>query len=204
MAASSGEISGLARAESVGPRIRLREHFEYSRIVWGDVGISRDYFGATNTANLWWEVPGHWAAGLAFNPVLSSGYGQFGEEDFLVDDRAKLLMFGVEGKWHFLRTTGDGSFAGVFARVGMFAGMLLVGDRFGGDRWGGGYYLSVGWEFELFGGAIAIAPDLGIRHTILERDTQILSFTPSISLSFYGVTDWLFGTGAGPEEEGRG
>lgn len=38
-------------------------------------------------------------------------------------------------------------------------------------------------------------PDVGFRHSILQQDTRILTFSPSIAVSLHFISDWLEGRG---------
>jgi len=189
-------LASADAARAGGPRIRLREHFDVSRIHWGEPGVTQTYYGATNTVNLWWEETGRWAFGLAFNPVLSGGYNTVGAEDPAVDVHVRMLQFGLEGKWHFLHERFEDRRSGPFARGGVYANQLLsIQEGRGGNRWGGAWYVALGWEIPLFGERIGVQPDVGFRHAILEQDTQVLTFSPSIAVSLYFVSDWLEGRG---------
>jgi hypothetical protein len=170
--------------------LRFREHFDVSQIRWGGVGVDQGYYGSTNTMNLWWEKPGRYAFGLAFMPVLTSGYGAIGTSSPRVDDRVKLWNFGLEGKWH-PRKRWD--LFGPYLRGGAYASRLQVAEVYGGDRWGGSYYVAIGGEVPVWKERIGIAVDLGFRHTILEQDTQLLTFSPSVAIALYFVSDWLSG-----------
>jgi hypothetical protein len=195
VAAGAGSSDETTEGQGAAPEphgmlaIRFREHFDVSQIRWGDAGVNQGYFGATNTVNLWWEVPGRYAFGLAFMPVLTDGYGAIGQGSLLVDDRVTLWNFGLEGKWHLPRWGGFGP----YLRGGVYGSRLVVSDFYGGDRWGGSYYAAFGGEVPVWDRRIGIAVDLGFRHTILERDTQILSFSPSVAVALYFVTEWLSG-----------
>ena len=49
--------------------------------------------------------------------------------------------------------------------------------------------LGIGWETRVK--KIGIAPEIAFRHVLLERNSYVLAFTPSIGVHFYVLPDDL-------------
>ena len=157
-------------------RIRAREHFEWLSITYGPANDTESYFGLTNTFNLWYEEPFRYAIGFAFGPVLGSAKSQ-GTPITGTSSKIRLWNLGLEGKYFFWPER-----LGLFGRAGLTANLLDTRGSLG-KLWGGGYYLGLGWEARVL--KLGIAPELAFRHVILEQNSRVLAFTPSIGLHFY-------------------
>ena len=157
-------------------RLRAREHFEWLSVKYGSINDTEKYFGLTNTFNLWYEEPFHYAIGLAFGPLIGSARSQ-GTAPSGTNSKIRLSNFGVEGKYFFR----PGQY-GLFGRLGLTANILDTRGSLG-NLLGGGYYLGLGWETRIW--KIGVAPEIAFRHVILERSSRVFAFTPSIGLHFY-------------------
>lgn len=163
-------------AEAGKFRIRAREHFEWISIKYGPTNNTASYFGLSNTFNLWYEEPFRYAIGFAFGPVLGSAKSQ-GTTPAGTPSKIRLWNFGFEGKYFFWPEK-----LGLFGRAGLTANLLDTRGSLG-NLWGGGYYLGLGWETKVW--KLGIAPELAFRHVILEQNSRVLAFTPSIGVHFY-------------------
>ena len=163
-------------ADAGNLRVRAREHFEWLSIKYGSVGDTERYFGLTNTINLWYEDPFLYAFGLAFGPVIGSAKSQ---DSAPVGTATKIRLWniGFEGKYFFWPDKH-----GLFGRLGLTANILDTRGSLG-KLLGGGYYLGLGWETQIW--KLGIAPELAFRHVILEQSSQVFAFTPSLGVHFY-------------------
>ena len=157
-------------------RLRAREHFEWLSIKYGPVSDTEKYFGLTNTLNLWFEEPFRYSLGLAFGPVIGSAKSQ-GEVPLGTASTIRLWNIGVEGKYFFKPEQ-----YGLFGRLG-FTGNILDTRGSLGNLLGGGYYLGLGWETQIW--KMGVAPEIAFRHVILEKSSRVFAFTPSIGFHFY-------------------
>lgn len=157
-------------------RLRAREHFELLSIRYGDLNEKENYFGLTNTLNAWYEKPFHYAIGLAFGPMLGSAKSMEVAPPG-TDPKIRLWNFGLEGEYFIFPEN-----YGLFGRVGL-TGNLLDTRGSVGTISGGGYYLGLGWETQIW--RIGVAPELAFRHLILEQHGRLFAFTSSIGFHFY-------------------
>lgn len=158
-------------------RIRLREHFELLSVRYESLNDSENYFGLTNTANLWYEKPMHFSIGLAMGPVLGSAKSVNDSAPMGTDPKIRLWNFGIEGKYFFRPEKSPW-----FGRIGV-TGNLLDTRGSAGTLGGGGYYLGLGFEAKVW--KLGIAPEIAFRHVFLEQGSRIYVFTPSIGVHFY-------------------
>ena len=156
-------------------KMRAREHFDFHDIMFND-GTQYSYRGLSNTINLWWEKPGDYSIGLAFNPVIGSARTD-DEVNGLLDDKVRLITLGVEGKYHHQYFVKN-----LFSRVGLGASRLQSGGATG-DVDGFHAYLGIGWEFNVKG--VGIALEMAYRRSQLEQGITVDSITPSIGVHFY-------------------
>ncbi len=163
-------------AEAGNFRIRLREHFEWLSVRYEPLRQTVNYFGLTNTANIWYEEPFQYAYGLAFGPVLGSAKAQ-GSSPPTVDSKIRLWNIGVEGKYFFFPKMNS-----FFGRLGVTGNVLDTRGSDGAIK-GGGYYLGLGWESKI--GRIGLAPEVAFRHVLLEKGSRVFAFTPSVGVHFY-------------------
>lgn len=169
--------SGLSHASEGRFRIRLREHFELLSVKYEPAKDTENYFGLTNTANLWYEKPFHYAYGIAFGPILGSAKSVNDGSPAGTDPKIRLWNIGFEGK-RFLRPGKEG----LFGRAGITGNILDTRGSMG-KLGGGGYYLGIGWESKIW--KVGLAPELAFRHVFLEGGSRALAFTPSIGVHFY-------------------
>jgi hypothetical protein len=158
-------------------RIRLREHFEFLSIRYESLNDSENYFGLTNTANLWYEKPMHYGIGLAVGPVLGSASSVNDSAPMGTDTKIRLWNIGVETKYFFYPEKKPW-----FGRIGL-TGNILDTRGSAGKLGGGGYYLGLGFETKIW--KIGLAPEIAFRHVLLEQGSSIYAFTPSIGVHFY-------------------
>lgn len=158
-------------------RIRAREDFERLTIRFGPLNRTQDYFGLTSTINAWYEEPFHYAFGLVFNSILFGDQDAIGTAPIGTPSEVRLLNIGLEAKYFFFPKK-----RGLFGRAGLTSSILDTRSSLG-TLLGGGYYLGLGWEARVW--RIGIAPEVAFRHVILEQDSQILAFTPTIGVHFY-------------------
>ena len=162
--------------EAASFRLRAREHFEWLSARYGPVNETQGYFGLTNTLNAWYEEPFRYAFGLAFGPLLGSARSR-GTAPAGTASKIRLWNVGLEGKYFFRQVQ-----AGLFGRAGLTANLLDTRGALG-TLLGGGYYLGLGWEWQVR--KMGIAPEIAFRHVILEKNSRVLAFTPSIGFHFY-------------------
>ena len=168
----SSFLPSLAEAGNV--RLRAREHFEWLSVKYGPARDTERYFGLTNTINVWYEEPFQYAFGLAVGPVIGSADSR-NSPPIGTGSKIRLWNIGLEGKAFFFPEEN-----GFFGRIGFTANILDTGGTLG-NLLGGGYYL--GWETRI--GKLGVAPELAFRHVLLEQNSQVFAFTPSIGLHFY-------------------
>ena len=157
-------------------RLRAREHFEWMSIRYGTASETESYFGLTNTLNAWYEEPFRYAVGLAFGPMLGSAKAHE-TAPAGTDSKIRLWNIGLEGKYFFFPER-----YGLFGRAGLTANLLDTRGSLG-TLVGGGYYLGLGWEHRFW--KIGVAPEVAFRHVLLEEDSRVFAFTPSLGLHFY-------------------
>ena len=161
-------------------RVRLREHFEWISVQYGQTGETAKYYGISNTLNAFYEKPFKYSYGLSFSPVLGSAQIQ-GGVPIQTNEKIKLWSMGVEGKYFFFPER-----YGFFGRLGITGNILDTRGALG-TLAGAGYYGGLGWEFKIW--KLGIAPEVAIRHVILEKNSRALAFTPSIGIHFYVLNE---------------
>lgn len=162
---------------------RFREHYDLSLLKTpaGDT----TYGGLSSSVNLHYEVPMEWSFGLVFNPVLPGRDDQLGDVNAALPAKVRIWRYGVEYQ-RFLWTQDK---RGVFARLG--AAFEVLDIKGVPNRYGGSYYIGLGWEQRI--GGVGIAPEVAFRHSVFENDIQALAFTPSLALRLYFINEWLEG-----------
>jgi len=156
-------------------KVRAREHIDFHNV---DIngGDSTSYSGLSNTINIWWEKPGVYSVGLAFNPIFGSAKPDDDASDQL-GDKIKLITLGIEGKYYHRYVSKN-----LFSRIGV-GGTRLDSNGEIGDVDGYHAYMGIGWEFDIKG--VGLALEMAFRHSGLEQNIVVNSVTPSIGVHFY-------------------
>jgi len=161
-------------------RIRLREHYEIIFVRYGTTGEDASYAGLSNTANVWFEKADEYAIGFSLSPILGSAT-TLGNVPSQTNRKIRLWSIGAEAKLYFYPRK-----RGAFGRLGL-TGNILDTRGPAGAIGGAGYYLGLGWEYMI--GKMGLNPELAFRHVIFGDGGRALSFTVSIGVHFYTLSE---------------
>lgn len=163
---------------------RFREHYDLTQL--RTAAGNTTYGGLSSSVNLFYEKPLEWSLGLVFNPVVAGRDKQLGTANLALPSKIRIWHYGIEYQRFVL---AEPEKYGLFARVG--ASFDVFDVKYATTRYGGSYYLGLGWEQRI--GGVGIAPEVAFRHMVFEKDIQALAFTPSLALRLYFINEWLEG-----------
>lgn len=167
--------AGAAHAD--GYKMRAREHYETMALSGISPTKTARYFGFSNTINIWYEKPFHYAFGLAGSPLFATLELQGPDQPQATGKRIRLVHLGLEGKLFVWPESW-----GAFTRLGLYHAQLQSGGSLGTIN-GKSYLLGIGYEWNLAG--IGIAPELAWRQGLLKGDVHFIGQAPAIGVHFY-------------------
>ena len=161
----------LPITSEAGIKMRAREHFDIHNI--DRDGVKETYTGLSNTINVWYEKPFDIAYGFSFNPLIGSARK---DQSMLPElgGRVRFINIGAELKYFLVK--------GLFTRFGAgwsqlrSDGVLEISNGYNG-------YGGLGYEFLI--NDIGLALEAAYRHSTLQNDIVVGTFTPSLGVHFY-------------------
>ena len=163
-------VCSVSEAQSI--KLRAREHFEVHTIKV--LGSDYVYKGASNTINIWYEIPQKWSLGLGISPLLGEAKNSEAVLNTGLGTSIKLFTVNIEFKYYFI--------SGWFVRPGLGWADLQTGGTYQ-DFSGWNAYGGAGYEWQL--GSIGLALEAAYRYSQLSEEVTITSVTPSIGFHFY-------------------
>ncbi len=159
---------------NAGWKFRAREHFDLHSLSV-DGGAKSKFSGLSNTITWGHEVKGKHYLGLYFNPVLAS-MAEAKDNNTPYADKIKLLTAGLTAK-NFFPWSGN-----FFSRGAIGWTQLTSNSQTRAN--GVSLYAAAGYEW-FFKKHYSLAPEFGYRHSMLERDTEVGTFTFSLAFHIY-------------------